>query len=389
MKHERTIGGFVVVLITICCFIAGTTPSALATADETYAPLDRAGPALSVAPEKLAQSLKCSRTVAPGTRAVLLTPPTFFNDDEAYPAYEDEFRREAIPYCTMALPNATSGDSQTNAEYFVYAVRRIHQITGKKVTQLGWSQGASMYPRWGFRFFPDVRRMVGSSIELSAVTHGALCNTFSVVTSVPALHQCKTSINPATVLAEKELVTGQSQQHSPHIPLGNLSKVPRLGTSKFIEAENSRQETFPGINYTVLYSKRDPFASPPTRSSALPGGPNVANVPLQSVCPHNVATHFDFPEDPVAFSLAMDAVRNPDRPANIHRVDRQRVCNSLTPPNVSYTQFVSRKSYVYTTAVKRLYTMPQTTSEPPLRCYVYDRRCDDFRLDHGRSRATY
>jgi triacylglycerol esterase/lipase EstA (alpha/beta hydrolase family) len=317
------------------CALAVCTP-AQAT---QYAPTARRGPALDISGGRLAQSLRCtSNEVTARREVVLLIPPTLANPDEAWFGYERAFDALRIPYCTVTVPHFTTIDIQISAEYTVHAVRSIHRRTGRKVQLLGWSQGAGPEPRWALRFWPDIRPMVDDLVGLEAPNHGA----------VAARAVC-----------------------------GGPSCVPALiqqeDNSEFIRALNSRQETFPGISYSNVYSHTSQFVQPnldDTGTTSLHGGGGlITNVATQDICPLNAADHLAYYYDPVAYALALDALAKPG-PANPARVD-PGVCAQQSMPYIPFSDVPPYSAHLYNALFfDRLQNQPKTSAEPPLRCYV-------------------
>jgi hypothetical protein len=302
-----------------------------------YAPVDRPGPVLSVPAAGLEQSLHCTaNVVTAGREVVVLVPPTLVTPHEAWFAYERAFDAMGLPYCEVEVPHFTTQDIQVNAEYTVYAVRRAHDLSGRRVQILGWSQSGGPEPRWALRFWPDIRPMVDDVVGIAGTSHGtpmiaAFCNG----PCIPALRQ-------------------------------------QWDISAFTRALNSGQETFAGIDYTEIYSHTDQFVQPDLDSSgtsSLHGPGRITDVATQDICPGNVADHLAFYYDPVAYALAIDALTH-DGPAVPARIDRA-LCAQATMPYIRPNDVpLYSASLVQNIFVTRLNTEPRTTNEPPLRDYV-------------------
>ncbi len=216
-----------VALLASLVLLATLTAEARA-ATSRYAPVNRPGPRLSVPRHDLSASLSCTASVrhsrhepvllVPGTE---LTPPPNFSWN-----YEPALAARGFPYCTVTLPRDANADIQTAGEYVVYAIRTMHRLSGHKVQIIGYSQGG-MLPRWALRFWPDTRRMVNDDIGLDGSNHGTLDADICSYA-----HHCPPAF---------------WQQQS---------------TAHFIAALNSRQQTFPGISYTEIYSNTDEVVFP-------------------------------------------------------------------------------------------------------------------------------
>ena len=316
--------------------------------DRTYAAVDRPGPALSVPPAVLAQSLSCTGGLAGAERApVLLVPATWVSPREHYSwNYMRAFDALGWPYCEVTTPKHAMEDMQISAEYVVYAIRTMYEQAGRPIAILGGSQGGTL-PRWALRFWPDVRPMVEDHIGLAPPNHGALGPlVFCTPDCAPALWQL------------------------------------RYG-SNFMRALNSGQETFEGISYTAIYTHQDQIVTPAfddTGSSSLHGGGgDVANVALQDVCALHVAEHAKaITYDAVAYALVIDALTH-DGPADPARIN-PRVCDQEFHPGVDPATFPTNYSNTVVTAMYRQATVERVGSEPALRPYVSDQPDDPGRV---------
>jgi hypothetical protein len=310
-----------------------------------YAPLDQAGPALSVPAAALDASLQCTPGIEGATRApVLLSPATGVTPEQNYSwNYERALDALAIPWCAVTMPHRTLGDIQVAGEYLVNAIRTMHARAGRRIAIIGHSQGG-MSMRWALRFWPDTRAMVDDVIGFAGSNHGTTALT-------PA--DCRTGCPPASL-----------QQGS---------------RSAFIEALNSRAETFPGISYTEVYTHTDavvrPNADDSGSSSLHGGGGAITNVATQDVCPRALYEHLAVGTiDPVAYALAMDALGH-DGPARPGRIGRA-VCRAIYQPGVdplnaaNYLQAFAAVPGLITTMGPNLTGAPSLREEPPLACYV-------------------
>ncbi len=303
------------------------------------APVDQPGPPLHVSRAALDASLRCPARLADVHHdVVLMIPGTIVDPDEAFGwNYEPALTARGIPWCTVTVPNHTDGDIQVAAEYVVDAVRTIHAATGRKVILFGWSQGASTLPRWALRWWPDIRPMVSSLVGLAPLN-----NKGSLVGNGPCvLHSC--------------------------IPAAWQQAV----GSHFMAALNSRQQTFPGIAYTVIYSRLDDIVTPDVDGSLskLPPGPNVVNLALQDVCPTDLSEHLFIPASPTGFAIALDAFQHPGHPADRHRIQLHQPCLPGGLPGVGGVALLTEEARIVANVGPRL-LMGDVPAEPPLACYV-------------------
>jgi hypothetical protein len=326
----------------VAAVVAGVLAGGAAPASAvTYAPVNTPGPALSVAPAQLAASVTCTGDLAGSVREpVLLLPATGVNSDQNYAwNYERAFRANGTPFCTSDQPgdaNSNLGDIQTRAEYVTYAIRRTHELAGRRIAVLGHSQGG-MVMRWSLRFWPDTRTMIADVIGMAGSNHGTLT----------AVGACAIGCAPAS---------GQ-----------------QAAGSEFIKALNSAQETFAGIDYTEAYTHNDQVVTPNLdstsgSSSLRPGPGRVANVAIQDICPADPAEHLAIgTTDAVAYALVDDALTH-DGPADPARIDRA-VCLQPFQPGVDSATVLQDEAASSAALAKAFGSYPNGP-EPRLRCYV-------------------
>ena len=306
-----------------------------------YAPVDRPGPALDVPTAKLAASVECTANATRATRDVaLFVPGTTLTPDEFAWNWFNALDDLGFPYCAVTLPNNAMTDAQVSAEYVVYAIRHVNRISGRKVDILGHSQGGTE-PRFALRFWPDLRQMVDEYIAFGATNHGsplihALCPP--ALGCAPSLHQ-------------------------------------QLPNSDYIKAMNSRQETFPGISYTNIYTRTDEFVQPnldDTGTSSLHGGGGrITNVAIQDVCPTDLASeHIAIATyDPVGYALALDALTH-DGPADPARI-APSTCRKAFMPGVNPVTFATDLAALDATIARELALHPRVQREPAPKPYVF------------------
>ena len=323
-------------LLLAACVLLAVPP---ASAQE-YAPLDRPGPRLSVPTAVLAKALVCEGDLRRARlQPVLLVPGTNVTPQEFAWNYARSFRSQKRPFCTVELPVQATGDIQVAGEYVVYALRTMHGRAHRRVDVLGHSQGG-MVPRWALRFWPDTRRMVDDLVGLAPSNHGTLVSVFTCQPGCPVAH--------------RQQATG----------------------SRFLQALNSRTETFAGVDYTSVYTHNDEIVVPnqdATGSASLhEGDGRIANVATQDVCPASTADHLSIGTyDPVAYALALDALDHPGV------ADRDRipstVCAQALHPGVNPATFAQDYGETLRLLVGAYQVAPSTSSEPPLKPYVFAR----------------
>ncbi|HTL24026.1 MAG TPA: hypothetical protein VL281_08320 [Mycobacteriales bacterium] len=341
-----------VALATVGALASAGTAGAAAS---PYAPLDRPGPRLSVPAADLKAGLHCEGDFRHGhLEPVLLSPGTSATAEQNFSwNYERAFNAQHRPWCAVTPPHHTLGDIQVAGEYLVYGIRTMHRMAGRKVAVVGHSQGG-MSMRWALRFWPDTRPMVDDVVGMAPTNHG----TTAGGSCVPGVTSC---------------VPAAWQQ---------------AATAKFIEALNSRTETFRGISYTNVFTHNDeevkPSDTPATASSSLHTGQGrITNVAVQDLCPNDVYEHnFNGTVDPVTYGLVMDALDH-DGPAVPARVPAA-VCDQQYQPGIdpanpqNYLQPAQLAPAIVSIVVPdvNLVGAPETADEPPLACYVFTKpRC--------------
>ncbi len=324
--------------------------SAAASTQPSFAPLNQPGPPLSVPLAKLKAALQCGPGVTDAkAEPVLLNPATGVTPAQNYSwNWEPALDKLGIPWCTYTAPHSTLDDIETSGEYLVYAIRTMHALAGRRIAVMGHSQGG-MSMRWALRFWPDTRSMVDDVIGFSGSNHG------TTVLS-PAL--CAAGCPPA-----------DWQQ---------------LAGSNFIQALNSRAETFPGISYTEVYTHTDEVVQPnsgPNPSAAVhTGGGMITDVATQDICPRDVYEHLEIGTvDPVAYALAADALTDAG-PADVARIPKS-VCSQVVMPGINPSnaqtilQVLAALPGLSSVAVGPLAGAttgaPVVKAEPALDCYVF------------------
>lgn len=303
-------------------------------AAQDFAPLDVPGPALSVTDADLAKVLGCSPggiAAAPVTPVLLVQGTGATAKDNWSWTYEPALTRLGIPWCHVDLPDQATGDVQRNGEYVAAALRFMHRIAGRRVSVIGHSQGG-MVPRWALRWWPDVRGMVEDLIGFAPSNHGT---------------------TQANCTAQEPCSASSWQQSD---------------GSNFMNALNSRTETFPGVSYTNVVTRLDEVVQPVESgflSSA--GGGRVTNVATQDICPAAPYEHLLVGLiDPVAYALAIDALSH-DGPADPSRIGLD-VCAQLLHPGINpVTAPIDGAAAAASFGSYQAATVP---AEPALACYT-------------------
>jgi hypothetical protein len=325
----------------------------------TYAPVNHPGPALSVPRAALDASLQCSGDLAGASRApVLLVPGTGSDPPHNFGwNWEPALNNLGIPWCAVTLPANALGDIQVAGEYVVNGIRAMHQRAARKISIIGHSQGG-MIPRWALRFWPDTRSMVDDQIGFAPSNHGT---------------------TGADTVCSSSCAAADWQQRD---------------IADFIKAVNSRQETFPGISYTEVYTHTDEVVTPnndDTGSSSLHGGGGqITNEAIQQLCPGDFNEHLAIgTQDNVAYALAIDALNNAG-PADPARVALDpNLCSTPLMPGINPATFPADAAAAGADLAANTAAAPQVTAEPPLKCYVTascaEQKCTKHKRKHKHS----
>jgi triacylglycerol esterase/lipase EstA (alpha/beta hydrolase family) len=230
--------------------------------------------------------------------------------------------------CTVALPGRARVDAQVSSQYVVYAIRRVAQLSGRKVDIISHSQG-TLQPRWAMRWWPDVAAHVDDYISLAGVHHGiasadGLCAGGSCY---PAAWQMRT-------------------------------------TSAFVKALNTKWEVARGVSATSIYSETDELVQP-YETALLRGASNIA---VQDVCPGRAVDHVSMADDGVVFQIVMDALthRGPFDARRVH-ID----CTDTFMPGVNPVLVAGGQAGLYGGSSSAFFNGNDNTDhEPPLATYA-------------------
>lgn len=295
------------------------------------------GPALDVPVATLDAALSCSDGIADAQRdPILLIPGTTLTPAEFDWNYARAFAAKGWPYCTVTLPDHGMGDIQVAAEYVVHAIRTVSAEAGRKVDLVGHSQGG-MIPRWALKYWPDTRADVADLVGLAPSNHGTLvAQAVCAPGCAPSFWQQRTG-------------------------------------SAFLTALNSGPETWPGIDYTNVYTALDEVVTPnfdDNGSSSLhTGGGRISNVGLQQVCLAHVADHLTTgTADAPAFALVVDALTHagPADPARL----AAGVCAQPVMPYVDPVTLPVNAANLATTVATQVALYPHVPAEPALKNYT-------------------
>ena len=248
--------------------------AALALALALGAPAMASGPKLTVDRADLRAAFHCPTDPADATVTPLMfVTGTGATGQQGYTIGKGAFDAYGHPVCYVDFPDFTTADIQVSVQYLVYALRREHQLAGRKVAVFGISQGG-LLPRFALTYWADLRKKVSDVVAAAGTQHG---------TNVS--RGCSAS--------------------SPCAP----ANWQQLRHSNLLDAINSQRDETPGrVSYTTVRSLTDETVQPqggrhPT--SALRGARNIL---IQDVCPGRQTSHIGTAVDSVAFAAFVDAI---------------------------------------------------------------------------------
>ncbi|MFF4407871.1 esterase/lipase family protein [Streptomyces sp. NPDC001262] len=156
------------------------------------------------------------------------------------------------------------GSIEKSAGQLSAFVDKVRQSTGvEKVDLVGHSQGGGPLPRYYLNFL-DGAGKVGKLVGIAPDNHGTtVLGMTKLVDTVPGARKVFSLTLPGV---EDQLVG-----------------------SEFLKKLNSKPDTVPGVQYTVISTKYDEIATPYT--SQFLDGPDVRNVVLQDLCKLDISEH--------------------------------------------------------------------------------------------------
>lgn len=302
---------------------------ALSTAPvATGQPSEAPGPPFEAEEPDLAAALACPAAFAhPEHPAVLLVHGTGSNPAESWSwNWVEVLPTVGFDVCTVELPGYALVDIQLSSEYVVYAVRRMHELTGQPISIIGHSQG-TLQPRWALRWWDDVRGSVDDFISMAGPHHG-----ISFAETCVTLQGCAEAM---------------WQMRS---------------ESRFLGALNAGDETPGAVSYTSLYTEDDESITP-VATAELDG---AANVLIQVLCPNREVGHGGFLHDAVVFAVVIDALTHPG-PADPARV-APATCGESHMPGISDADVLQGNAQAIPGLARIL--AARAPSEPTLRSYA-------------------
>lgn len=330
-------------ILTSCGSSTGAQPGSadniLSNPGDVPVVLGAGDPAFDVPVETLAAALECSEFNNPDKEPILLVHGTGTNGPEQYEWNWLPFlRANNFDVCVTTYPGRGLGDQQDSAEYVVYAILAMQQLSGRKVDMAGHSQGASM-PRWAIRWWPSAREALDDFVLHAGPNHGTQ-------------------------------VAGSANDQGQRPPAAWQFAT----DSNFVRAVNSVDETPGTVDYTSIYAFTDQLVQPvfPVATAALDVGveeANTVNIALQEVCPGRSVDHVTIgTTDSATLRLTLDAFTN-DGPADFERAGGLDICieQSFADPAAAPEGFSAAGADLFASIPTDTETVD---NEPPLKPYA-------------------
>lgn len=322
--RTRRLRGLAILPVALLAACGSSVPLDESDGGDAPAPI---GPALQLDEATLASALVCPASFAAAHDPVLMIHGTGSTAENDWSwSYVPALGALGFDVCTVDLPYGAQGEIQQASEYVVYALRHMAARSGRRLTVIGYSQGA-LEARWAIRWWPDIRASVARYISLAGVQHGA----------------------PVSDIACAVPCTAAAAQMRPG--------------SQFLAVLNGGDPTPGALPYTSLWSETDTTAQPPT--SILEGAESVS---LQSLCPGRSVSHTDILGDAVAFALVVDALTHAG-PANAARID-PAACGITVAPGMDQARAASREARGLPLFAWYSVVAPKVIAEPPLAAYA-------------------
>jgi triacylglycerol lipase len=288
------------------------------------------GPALQTSPAVLASALKCPNGFHhPAKQVALLGAGTGLWGTETYAKGLGVVLSNAdFDWCTLDVPDRLLGDVQTNTEFTVAAVRWIHHQTGRTVSLVSHSQGATE-ARWAVQWWPDVRATVDHVITIEGANQGSLtANVLCTIPCIPALWQLRIGSNFMTTMNSNPMPAGPV-----YTAIGSITGVDNVSPTTYF----------------------------------IPGN-GSGNVYVQDKCPGRPVDHIQSVFDAAELGIVMVRLTHPGQ-VNLTRVPNT-VCGQLYAAGINPIDATTSIASLYAQNASGIVLGEKTTTEPPLRPYA-------------------
>ena len=242
------------------------------------------------------------------------------------------------------VPGFLLDDAQHNAEYAAYALNYISSLTKTNVSVIGWSQG-NIDIQWAFKYWPSTRQVTNDHIAISPDYKGTTIASFadiSGLTNDPSVLQQEYFSNFITTLRANG---------------GDSAYVPTT-------------TVYSGFFDEIVEPQQGTGASAFLNDARNVG---VSNTEVQNACPGLPAgsfyTHEGVLYNPIAYGLAMDALKNPG-PGQLSRVDTATLCGMYAAPGLTLEDILVTENSILVAGITLLTYLPKMVQEPVISAYA-------------------
>jgi triacylglycerol lipase len=285
------------------------------------------GAALTEPRAALDRALECHGALGgDGPPPVILVHGTGSTPEESFGfGYLSALPRRGFAVCTVRLPGLGLVDQQRSIQYVVHAVREVARLSGRKVSLVGYSQGATL-ATYATYLWPDLPAKLDDVIGLAGPYQG----------TTTANDRCADGRCPVFAWQFRSASKLNAAFHAARRPAGP--------------------------SCTAIATAFDDVVAPAPGAARLDG---AANVVLQDVCALRPIDHYLLIGDAVTFALVLDALTHAG-PVDPSRVD-PATCLQTLVPGADLVQTVTAPVAIANT-IARVAAAPDVDREPALRC---------------------
>ena len=286
------------------------------------------GAALTEPQAELERALECHGPLTgDGPPPVILVHGTGSTPEESFGfGYVTALPKRGIPACTVRLPGRALVDQQRSIQYVVHAVREVARRSGRKVSLVGHSQGATLVT-YATYLWPDLPAKVDDVVGLAGPYQG----------TTTADDSCADAKCPVFAWQFRRASNINAAFHAAPQPTGP--------------------------SYTAIATAIDELVAPAPGAARLE---SAANIVIQDVCALRPIDHYLLTGDAVTYALVLDALTHPG-PAERSRFD-PGTCLQTVLPGADLAQTAVTAPVAVANAVTSIATAPEVDREPALRC---------------------
>ena len=242
------------------------------------------------------------------------------------------------------VPGFLLNDAQQNAEFAAYAINYISSLTSHNVSIIGWSQG-NIDIQWAFKYWSSTRSVTSDHVAISPDYKGTVEANFvdiSGITNDPAVLQQEAGSNFITTLRANGGDSGYVPTTTVYSGFFDEIVEPQQGTGASAFLNDAR-------------------------------GVGVTNNEVQSICPGQPAgsfyTHEGVLYNPIAYGLAMDALKN-SGPGQVSRIDTASLCAQYLAPGLTIEDLLVTENAILVAGLSLVTYLPKMANEPAISAYA-------------------